>query len=198
MLSPSSIAGLISCFDGLSVLMQSGVSAGGISGGSSGEGRFRSSSKYSFHRLSWSAWFVNTCPVLPIICCSSLRCVPASFRVMSYNSFRFLCPVASFAWPASLSTKSFLSRFTLLFTSLSAFVYSRCASVLAALVLLLFIFAYHCFLSATFSKVSAEIHSLCCLVLLPSILSMFLSMLICLFHCCIVFSEVGQELISVC
>ena len=64
---------LISCFDDLSGLMRSGVSAGGISGGSLGEGRFSSSSEYSFHRLSWSAWFVNTCPVLSITCCTSLR-----------------------------------------------------------------------------------------------------------------------------
>ena len=119
--------------------MRRGVSAGGISGSSSGESRFSSSLKYLFHRLSWSAWFVNTSPVLSITCCSSLRCVPASFHVMSYNSFRFLCPVASSAWPASLSTKSFLSHFTLLCTSLLASVYRRCASVLAALVLYLLV-----------------------------------------------------------
>ena len=142
------------------MLMRSGVSAGGISGGSSGEGRFSSSSKYSFHRLSWSAWFVNTCPVLSITCCSSLRRVPASFRVISYNSFRFLCPAAS--CPASLSTKSFLSRFTLLSTSLLASVYRRCASVLAALVLLWFCCAFLCFLSAAFSKVS--LLPFCCLL----------------------------------
>ena len=91
------VACLISCFDGLSALMRSGVSAGGISGGSSGEGRFSSSSKYSFHRLNWSAWFVNTCPFLSITYCSSLRRVPASFRVMLYNSFRFICPAVSSA-----------------------------------------------------------------------------------------------------
>ena len=73
---------------------------------------------------------------------------------MSCNSFRFLCPADSSAWPASLSTKSFLSRFTLLFTSLLASVYRRCASVLAALVLLLFTVAFLCFRSATLPKVS--------------------------------------------
>ena len=93
------------------MLMRSGVSAGGISGGSSGEGRTSSSLKYSFHRLSWSAWFINTGQVLSITYCSSLR--TASFRVMSYNYLRFLCPAASSAWPASFSSKSFLSCITL-------------------------------------------------------------------------------------
>ena len=45
---------------------------------------------------------------MSITCCSSLRHIPASFRVMSYGSFTFLCPALSSAWPASLSTKSFL------------------------------------------------------------------------------------------
>ena len=75
--------------------------------------------------------------------------------------------------------------------SLLASVYRRCASVLAALVLLLFIVAFLCFLSATFPKVSAEIQSLCCLVLLPSILShvSFHADLLCCHNCSTVASS---------
>ena len=164
------IAFRIPCFGGLSVLMRSGVSAGGISGGSPGESRFNRSSKLSFHQLSYPAWVVNTCLVLSITYCSSLRRVPAGFRVMSYNSLRCCCPAASSAW-LPVSPQSFFSRFILLFTSLLASSHRRCASVLAALVLLFFIAAFLCFLSATFPKVSAEIKSLCCIVLLPNILS---------------------------
>ena len=46
------MAFLISAFDGLSQMMGSSVSTGGMSGGESGVGRFSSSLKCSAHRFS--------------------------------------------------------------------------------------------------------------------------------------------------
>ena len=55
---------LISAFEGLSQLMGSSVSAGGMSGGESGVGRFSSSLKCSAYRFSCSLVVVSGFPFL--------------------------------------------------------------------------------------------------------------------------------------
>ena len=57
---------LISSFEGLSQLMGSYVSAGRMSGGESGVGRFSSSLKCSAHRFSCSLVVVSGFPFLSI------------------------------------------------------------------------------------------------------------------------------------
>ena len=57
---------LISVFEGLSQLTSSSVSAGGMSGGESGVGRFSSSLKCSAHHFSCSLVVVSGFPFLSI------------------------------------------------------------------------------------------------------------------------------------
>ena len=71
------MAFLISVFEDLSQLMGSSVSAGGMSGGESGVGRFSSSLKCSAHRFSCLLVVVNGFPfssITGLVCLLKLAC----------------------------------------------------------------------------------------------------------------------------
>ena len=86
------MAFLISAFEGLSQLTGSSVSAGGMSGGESGVGRFSSSLKCSAHRFSCSLVVVSGFPFLSITGLSVCWNLSVSFLVTRYRSLRFPCP----------------------------------------------------------------------------------------------------------
>ena len=88
------MAFLISAFEGFSQLMCSSVSAGGMSGGESGVGRFSSSLKCSAHRFSYSLVVVSGLLFLSITGLSVCWNLPVSFLVTRYRSLRFPCPAA--------------------------------------------------------------------------------------------------------
>ena len=88
------MAFLISAFEGLSQLIGSSVSAGGMSGGESGMGRFSSSLKCSVHRFSCCLAVVSGFPFLSITGLSVCWNLPVSFLVTRYRSLRFPCPAA--------------------------------------------------------------------------------------------------------
>ena len=91
------MAFLISAFVGLSQLMGSSVSAGGMSGGVSGAGRFSSSLKCSAHRFSCSSVVVSGSPSLSFTGLSVCWNLSDSFLATRYGSLRFPCPAASSA-----------------------------------------------------------------------------------------------------
>ncbi|KAK2173967.1 hypothetical protein NP493_840g01043 [Ridgeia piscesae] len=150
----------ISALLGLSQFIWSTSSAGVMSGGFWGGGRFSSSSKCSLHLFNLSSSLVSTLPFLSLIGLSVRLYFPANFLVISYSCFMFLWADASSAFLARSSMKFALSVFTLLLT-LFASVYSSCAVAFAALVRLLLIASFFSFLTCTLLRVSAEIQSFC-------------------------------------
>ena len=91
------MAFLISAFVGLSQLMGSSVSAGGMSGGVSGTGQFSSSLKCSAYRFSCSSVVVSGSPSLSFTGLSVCWNFSDSFLATRYGSLRFPCPAASSA-----------------------------------------------------------------------------------------------------
>ena len=91
------MAFLISAFVGLSQLIGSSVSAGGMSGGVSGAEWFSSSLKCSVHRLSCSSVVVSGSPSLSFTGLTVCWNLPDSFLVTRYRSLRFPCLAASSA-----------------------------------------------------------------------------------------------------
>ncbi|KAK2181500.1 hypothetical protein NP493_394g01015 [Ridgeia piscesae] len=151
----------ISALLGLSQFIWSTSSAGVMSGGFWGGGRFSSSSKCSLHLFNWSSSLVSTLPFLSLIGLSVRLYFPANFLVIPYSCFMFPWADASSASLARSSMKFALSVFTLFLTALFASVYSSCAVAFAALVRLLLIALFFSFLTCTLLRVSAEIQSFC-------------------------------------
>ena len=82
-------------FVGLSQLMDSSVSAGGMSGGVLGAERLSSSLKCSAHRFSCSSVVLSGSPSLSFTGLSVCWNLPDSFLVTRYRSLRCPCPGGS-------------------------------------------------------------------------------------------------------
>ena len=161
------MAFLISALVGFSQLMSNSISAGGMSGNNSGMGRFSSSLKCSIHSLQlflycrqWFSVFVLYWHVsLLELACQLLGGQMQVFKIALTGCFLRLTGQVIDVVP--------LSFLMLLFTSLSATVYSACAFDLAVLVRLVFSADFLSFLVCNLCMVSAEIHSLCWAFFLP-------------------------------
>ena len=102
---------------GLSQFIWSTSSAGAMSGGFRGGGRFSSSSKLSLHLFNWSSSLVSTLPFLSLMGLSVYLYFPANCLVTSYSCLMYPWADGSSAFLARSSMKFALSVFTLFLKS---------------------------------------------------------------------------------
>ncbi|KAK2193869.1 hypothetical protein NP493_5g17096 [Ridgeia piscesae] len=114
----------ISVLLGLSQFIWSTSSAGAMSGGFWGGGRFSNSSKCSLHLFNCSSTLVSTLPFLSLIGLSVCLYFHANFLVISYSCVMLSWADASSASLAMSSMKFSLSVFTQFLNALSATVCS--------------------------------------------------------------------------
>ena len=157
----SCIAFAISSLQGFLVFASSMSSASEMAIEPGGGGRLCNSSKHSPHLFSWSYCLLSVLSCLSLMGFDAGRFFSASLLVSSYKSFILCWFAADSASSARLSINSLLSRLIALRTSWLASLYCFCASLLAALVLLLLILSFSFLLFSILLRVSVVIHSLC-------------------------------------
>ncbi|KAK2139273.1 hypothetical protein NP493_6557g00002 [Ridgeia piscesae] len=150
----------ISALLGLSQFIWRTSSAGVMSGGFWGGGRFSSSSKCSLHLFNWSSSLVSTLPFLSLIGLSVRLYFPANFLLFHTVVSCFLGLMHPLLPWLVFNEVCLVCFYAVLDCSVCP-VYSSWAVAFAALVRLLLIAPFFSFLTCTLLRVSAEIPSFC-------------------------------------